>query len=101
MDWLIKGRLVEIDEPTAGCLALYFDQGIWQHVGVVSDAGRVISQWGMFPVYEHDVCELPARYGNDVRYFQMPGPHEPLRMFLEYAKTWGISDADIARVLTA
>ena len=101
MEWLINGHLVEIDEPIPGCLALYFDEGASQHAGFVSHPGRVISQWGMFPVYEHDVCEVPARYGNKLRYFSRPGPGEPLRMFLDYAKTSGISDADIAKVVNA
>jgi hypothetical protein len=35
------------------------DRMTWQRVGVVSTPGRVISQWGEFPVHEHDVCELP------------------------------------------
>jgi hypothetical protein len=97
MQWLINGHVVEIDKPTEGCLALYFNEGIWQHVGIVSEPGRVTSQWGLFPVYEHDVCELPARYGAEVRYFSMLAPGEPLRLFLEFAKTQGISDSDIAK----
>jgi hypothetical protein len=51
--------MVELNEPKEGCLALYFNRGTWQRVAVVSTPGRVISQWGEFPVYEHDVCELP------------------------------------------
>jgi len=101
MEWLINGHVTEMDEPKAGCLALYFDQGVWQHVGLLSHPGRVISQWGLFPVYEHDVCELPARYGNEVQYFSTPGTGEPGRMFLQYAKTQGISDADVAKVVNA
>lgn len=87
MEWLIEGRLVEIAEPKEGCLALYFKDGNWQHVGVVSAPGRVLSQWGEFPVYEHDVCEVPARYGDEVRYLEMPARGDSLRLFLEYAKT--------------
>jgi hypothetical protein len=34
MEWLINGHLVEIDDPKPGCLALYFSEGIWQHVGL-------------------------------------------------------------------
>jgi hypothetical protein len=37
MEWLIQGHLVEIDNPREGCLALYFDNGAWMHVGVVAD----------------------------------------------------------------
>jgi hypothetical protein len=61
----------------------------------------VISQWGQFPVYEHDVSEVPARYGDEVRYFEMPAQGEPLRLFLEYAKTSGVSDAYMAKTTKA
>lgn len=96
MEWSIKGRVAEIDKPTEGCLVLYFNNGIWQHVGILSKPGRVTSQWGTFPVYEHDLCDLPARYGDEVRYFTMLGQGEPLRLFREFAKTQGVSDTDIA-----
>jgi hypothetical protein len=101
MEWLIKGHLVEIAAPKEGCLAMYFAKGVWKHVGVVVKSGRVISQWGTFPVYEHDVCELPARYGGEVRYFEMPGRGEPLQLFLEFAKTLGVSEADLAKAKRA
>jgi hypothetical protein len=40
MEWLINGHVIEIDEPKAGSLALYFDQGVWQHVGLFPHPGR-------------------------------------------------------------
>jgi hypothetical protein len=98
MEWLL-GTLREIDQPSPGCLALYFSGEIWQHVGVVSSSGRVVSQWGTFPVYEHRVFEIPSRYGDVVRYFEMPSRAETLRLFLEYAKTWSLSDRDIDRAV--
>jgi hypothetical protein len=99
MEWLVKDHLVEMDDPKPGCLALYFDGEIWRHAEVVTGIARVTSQWGTFPVYEHGACELPARYGDKVRFFSMPSPGEPLEMFLEYAKAEGISDADITQAV--
>ena len=99
MEWLVKGQLTELDKPKDGCLALYFKGAAWQHVGVVSTSGRVVSQWGEFPVYEHDLCELPARYGDEVRYFEMPLQGDFLHLFLEYAKTRGVSDGDLAKAM--
>lgn len=101
VEWLVKEHLTEIDEPKEGCLALYFDRQVWQHIGVVSAAERVLSQWGEFPVYEHGVFEVPARYGDEVRYFEMPRRGEPLLLFLEFAKARGVSDAGLAKVLKA
>src|SRR6266446_8592286 len=56
--------LTEIDQPTIGSLVLYFSGSDWKHVGIVTGPNRVTSQWGTFPIYEHDVCEIPASYGN-------------------------------------
>ena len=95
IEWLVQHHLREIEPPYSHCLALFFSDNKWEHVGVVSSAGRVVSQWGTFPVYDHPLLEIPARYGDAVRYFHSPGKAEALRLFLEYAKTWGLSDSDI------
>jgi hypothetical protein len=43
------------------------------------------------------VFELPARYGNQVRYFTMPSVGTARTLFLEFAKDkYKISDQDIA-----
>lgn len=99
--WLAHGHPVELDEPTKGCMVMYFREGIWQHVGISSDYGRVLSQWGTFHVYDHGVCELPARYGDEVRYFRMPALDDLMELFLQFAKTQGISDSHSARVKAA
>lgn len=93
---LEQGLLVELEQAVPGCLVLYFADGVWKHAGTASLANRVISQWGTFPVYEHETFEVPARYGNQVRYFTMPDTAESLALFVEYAKSLGISDEDIA-----
>lgn len=98
MEWLSQNRLTEIHRPTSGCLALYFENDAWKHVGTVTEQGRVISQWGEFPVYEHDVFEVPQTYGGFVRYFTKPVPDDALRLFFEYAKTQGLTDTDIETI---
>jgi hypothetical protein len=95
MQWLLKNHLREIKLPVRGCLALYFSGEEWQHVGVVSAPGRIVSKWGTYPVYDHPALEVPARYGNVLRYFEMPDTADTLRLFLEFAKTWGLSDGEI------
>lgn len=99
MEWLLQGRLRETEHPYSNCLALYFSDEAWMHVGVVSSPGRVASQWGTFPVYDHAVFDVPARYGDAVRYFHLPDKAEALRMFLEYVKAWGLSDSDIDSIV--
>jgi hypothetical protein len=70
--WLLGDRLHELTAPKPGALVFYFRDDAWQHMGVVQESGRVQSMWGTFPVYEHDLWEVPARYGSEVRFFDMP-----------------------------
>jgi hypothetical protein len=99
MEWLVQNHLHEIEFPDTNCLALYFSNAEWKHVGVVSSPGRVVSQWGTFPVYDHATFEVPARYGDVVRHFQLPDTAEAVRLFLQFVKTWGLSDGDIAQIV--
>ena len=85
-NWLLDGRLVEIDEEHEGALAFYFKYDVWTHAGRVVQPGRVQSKWGTFPVYQHGTWEVPCRYGDRVRFFEMP----PQSLFQEYAATRGI-----------
>ncbi len=87
--WLLQGRLLEIDQPISGALVLYFAGEDWRHVGVISAPGRVTSQWGTYPVYDHKTSEVPARYGDRVRFFKMLAPREALTQFLNFAHDHG------------
>lgn len=99
MEWAIEKRLVELEEPSVGCLAMYFTGTTWQHCGVVSVDGRVVSQWNDCPVYNHALFEVPAQYGDVVRYFEKPSPEVALRWFIEYAQWCGVSATDIERAV--
>lgn len=96
VEWLIRTNLREIEEPIRGCAILYFSGQQWQHIGSSAALGRVISKWGTFPVYDHALFELPARYGDAVRYFDKPTDADALRLFLDYARIRGLSSNDIA-----
>ena len=97
VEWLpADGRLEQSGKPMPECLVLYFADGVWQHAGTASEDGRVVSKWGEFPVFDHDAFEVPARYGNEVRYYVMPRPENALKLFVEFVKSLGVSDEDIA-----
>lgn len=96
VEWLIRTHLREIEEPIRDCAVRYFSGQQWQHIGSSAAPGRVISKWGTFPVYDHALFELPARYGDTVRYFDKPSNADALRLFLEYARIRGLSSTDIA-----
>ena len=54
-------------------LAMYYDAGSLKHAGVViSPDRRVRSKWGGNELFEHPVMEVPAPYGDEVRYFLPP-----------------------------
>lgn len=95
MEWLLQEHLVEISKPEPGCLAMYFKDDEWTHVGIYKEPHRVISQWGTFPVYEHGIFEVRNKYGDVVRYYKKPTAEQMLQLFLEYAKLCGVSQAHI------
>jgi len=101
MLWAIAGRLDEIGEARAGCLVCYFSKAGWQHIGVISESGRVASKWGTFPLYEHDLAEIPTEYGDRVRFFNRPTAYEALSLFLDFARECGLSDENIAHAIIA
>jgi hypothetical protein len=85
MELLVQDCLAEIASPQTGCLACYFAAGVWKHVGTVTSNFRIVSQWGTFPVYEHDLFEVPQSYGDHVRWFVKPEISLALGWFIEYA----------------
>jgi len=93
---LLDARLQALDRPRPGCLALYFNSGLWTHAGITSTSERLVSKWGGFPVYDHRLEEVPASYGDEVQFFEAPSEGIGLEWFLEYAQASGLSDAEIA-----
>ena len=69
---LLDARLQALDRPRPGCLALYFNSGLWTHAGITSTSERLVSKWGGFPVYDHRLEEVPASYGDEVQFFEAP-----------------------------
>jgi len=85
MQWLIdRNSLVERGEATTGCLVCYFESR-WKHVGVCTVGARVTSKWGTYPLYEHELAEVPDLYGDCVRFFERPSRTEALSLFRTYA----------------
>jgi hypothetical protein len=101
VEWLLKGaHLNETTHRATGCLVLYSADGVWRHAGTAAAGQRVISQWGTFPIYEHELFEVPASYGNHARYFLMPDSEKALALFVEFAKHhYRLSDEDIAQAV--
>ena len=98
-DWLVE-QIDEQDTPSMGALALYFEEDTWRHVGTIDDIDgpRVVSKWGEMAVFEHGLDEVPAGYGDNMRFFEKPDPERALDLFLNYARSV-TSDEEIADVL--
>jgi hypothetical protein len=45
---------------------------------------------GVFPVYDHPIREVPANYGDEVRFYRLPEADAGLIWFLEYARDRGV-----------
>lgn len=87
VEWLVACKLTEVQRPRSGSLVLYFDDRRWKHIGELVGSDRVCSKWGAgFPVYEHDLWDVPASYGHRVRYFEAVRTSDAFEWFLEFAQ---------------
>lgn len=84
-DMLNEGVLAErVVLVRSGDIVVYFDADGPAHAGVVVEAleglVRVRSKWSAaLDVHEHDLWEVPASYGDAVRYYIAPDPIVVLR----------------------
>ena len=85
--WMVENRLVgrHQEEAQDGDLVIYFRGGVAKHSGIWR-AGLLRSKWGTCHLWDHGVFEVPANYGDDVRYFERPSREDCIRWFLEYAE---------------
>ncbi len=93
--WLLRsGSLTEVNSSDAviGSLVMYFDgDGEFRHVGLSKLNSRVESKWGQLGLYEHGLFEVPANYGDTVRYYKhLPYP-VAIKLFYDFAAENGFS----------
>lgn len=79
--------LVPIPEgdATEGDLVIYFDAQVPTHAGLIKDS-RVCSKWGKGHIYHHNHLEVPASYGNTIRYFPKLPDSVASTRFAEYVR---------------
>lgn len=66
-------------------LVLYFDEQIPTHAGLVTES-RVISKWGKGHIYKHGFLEVPASYGDTIRFYRrVPSDLATMRL-IEYVR---------------
>jgi hypothetical protein len=93
--FLLDGRLTLMEVPAAGQIVLYFEQEKWTHMGILVEEARVRSKWGLFPVYDHGLAEVPVRYGDHVRFARPVTQSEALAWFLEWTQSRGLLPSQI------
>ncbi len=69
-----------------GSLVVYFCGDVPEHIGVMRGR-RVVSKWGRNPVYNHGLFEVPAEYGDEIRYYQKPPEQFITTGFIEFVRS--------------
>ena len=93
--WLLRyGSLIEVNPSDAviDSLVVYLDgHGEFIHVGLSKLNSRVESKWGQLGLYEHGLFEVPANYGDTVRYYKhLPYP-AAIKLFYDFAAENGLT----------
>jgi hypothetical protein len=85
--WLIENVLTEvtISEARDGDFVVYFSNDQIMHTGVWTSS-KVRSKWGLAHLWEHGLYEVPASYGNTVRFFRKLAREQCIAAFVQYAE---------------
>jgi hypothetical protein len=69
--FLKKWDYQPVEQPQKGDLALYFNGGIFVHIGVYMGGTKVLSKHGIVNPYclEHEFFDIPSDYGQQVVFF--------------------------------
>ncbi len=87
VSFLIGNHLSEIPAADAlhGDVVVYFAGPIVSHAGKAV-SGQVVSKWGTGHLWKHRVFEVPARYGDCVRFYRPIPKHAAEDAFVAYAR---------------
>jgi hypothetical protein len=83
--YLIERNLTEIEqnEVRDGDYIIYFLNGVPQHAGKIRNY-KVVSKWGTYHLWEHDIWEVPIEYGDKMSFYRQISLEECVSAF----KTW-------------
>jgi len=88
-NWLVINKhLIQIMDrsESVGDFIVYFNSyDEFRHIGILSDKRRVKSKWGQLGLYEHEVFEVPASYGDDIKYFESIKYDVAINIFKHFA----------------
>jgi len=81
---LYLSELPQKDAHDCG-VVIYSDANEITHAGKLK-AGRVISKWGTGYLWEHDLSEVPAKYGHVVKFYCAVPKIVAEKAFVAYAR---------------
>lgn len=87
---IVHEQLRPRDYSEKGALIVYCENNCAKHIGTMVASDRVESKWGTGHLYEHDIWEVPAQYGTEIRYFEPIDSENALDAFIGYAKGHGV-----------
>lgn len=87
VDHLVAHHLSEIsaEDTGNGDVVLYSRGQEIMHAGTVR-AARVVSKWGLGWLWEHEVFEVPAQYGDKVHFYRRIEQGEAEQLFVSYIR---------------
>jgi len=97
-EYLIKSAyLKEIENPkSTRKMILYFNDKKLVHGGI-SIGKRVISKWGNQLHWRHGIWEVPVKYGDTVKYYELLSTNTAFKYFVKYAETFGVTPHKIIK----
>lgn len=85
VQFLIKRVLCELSTLEDGCVIVYSDSMKVTHAGKIMNQA-VASKWGTAHLWQHRIYEVPATYGDGVRFFKAINAEQSGEAFRNYTK---------------
>jgi hypothetical protein len=86
--YLIDHHLTEVSPAAAddGDIVVYFAGAVPKHAGRV-DGSSIVSKWGTAHLWRHRLFEVPAAYGETVRFFRAINSVDSKLAFVRFAQS--------------
>lgn len=91
VSYLISEKILRPIDCTAPGqkVIIYCVDGVPKHAGIISKQ-RVISKWGPGQFFEHEIFEVPLKYGTETACYYCSSISEVESGFLQYAEQQGV-----------
>lgn len=92
----IEERVLSYTEtPSEGDYVLYLDDDKeMHHLGIVNSDNTITSKWSWGPLIKHEIWDVPACYGNKIKYLKYIEPDQVKKYYYQY-KNFNINMSEI------